>query len=758
MVILRTRPRRCDYSHMAHIVGILTVLLFTFAAFTAPLDDAIERRVTMLLSRMTLDEKLGQMSQSTSMATPLSESIKEEIRRGRWGSFLNAGSPADRAEAQRIARTQSRLGIPLLFGRDVIHGYRTIFPIPLAQSATWDTALVEQAARIAAQEASDEGIRWTFAPMLDIARDPRWGRIAESLGEDPYLAGAFGAALVKGFQGTSLDGASSLASCAKHYVGYGAAEAGRDYNSAWIPEGQLRDVYLPPFRAALNAGAATLMTSFNTLNGVPATGNPFLLRGILRDEWKFNGLVVSDYEAVTEMVPHGYVADARNAAREALHAGVDMEMVSTTYWDHLKSLVSAGEVPQQWIDDAVRNILRLKFRLGLFDEPVPAPRQARVTAESRATAQRVATESVVLLKNEGRVLPLPESVGSVAVIGPLADSPLDQMGTWVMDGRPEEVQTPLAALRHMLGESRVLYAPGMKNSRDYSRDGFEAALAAARKAEVILLFLGEEQILSGEARSRAFLSLPGAQADLVSEIAGLGKPVVGIILAGRPLTFHETAARLNAVLWAWHPGTMGGPAIADLLFGRAVPSGKLTVTFPRTVGQVPIYYAHLSTGRPATADELGVPMGNPADPKGYTSKYIDVDFTPEYPFGYGLSYTEFEYANLQLSAPVMNRNSNLTVSAEVTNHGSREAAEVVQLYVHPVVASVVQPVRLLKGFQRVVLKPGETRRVTFTIAAADLAFHNQQMQLVTEPGRYQVWIAPDSVRGLQAEFSCGPGR
>jgi beta-glucosidase len=701
---------------------------------------------------MTLDEKIGQMSQSTSMATPLADSLKEEIRRGRWGSFLNAGSPADRAEAQRIARNESRLGIPLVFGRDVIHGYRTIFPIPLGQAASWDPDLIEQAARTAAMEAGAEGIRWTFAPMLDIARDPRWGRIAESPGEDPYVAGVVGAAMIRGFQGASLADPSSLASCAKHFAGYGAAEAGRDYNSAWIPEGLLRDVYLTPFRTALESGAVTLMTAFNTLNGVPATGNPFLLRQILRGEWKFNGLVVSDYEGIPEMVPHGYVADAQGAAQAALHAGVDMEMVSTAYYDHLKSLVASGQAHVEWIDAAVRNVLRLKFRLGLFDQKPVAPGQASLTAESRALAQRLATESTVLLKNEGHLLPLAESVGSVAVIGPLADSPVDQMGTWVMDGRPEEVETPLAALRRTLGDARVAYAPGLKNSRDTGTAGFDAALAAARRADVVLLFLGEEQILSGEARSRAFLNLPGAQEDLVNQIAKLGKPSVAVILAGRPLVFHQTAAQLKAVLWAWHPGTMGGPAIADLLFGRAVPSGKLTVTFPRTVGQVPIYYAHLSTGRPASADELGIPMGNPTEPKGYTSKYIDVDFTPEYPFGFGLSYSDFEYSSLQLSAPQIARDGEITVSASVTNRGARRAAEVVQFYVHPVAASVAQPVRLLKGAHRVTLNPGETQRVTFTIPARDLAFHNQQMQLVTEPGRYQVWIAPDSVRGLEGEF------
>ena len=733
--------------------GILTVLVFTVAAFSAQPVTEVDQRVNSLVARMTLDEKIGQMSQSTSMATPISDRIKEEIRRGRWGSFLNAGSPADRAEAQRIARRESRLGIPLIFGRDVIHGYHTIFPIPLGQAASWDPDLIEEAARTAAREAAAEGIHWTFAPMVDIARDPRWGRIAESPGEDPYVGEVVAAAMVRGFQGASLNDPASVASSVKHFAGYGAAEAGRDYNSAWIPEGLLRDVYLRPFQATVSAGATTFMTSFNTLNGVPATGNRFLLRQILRDEWKFKGFVVSDYEAVTEMVTHGYVPNARNAAREAVRAGVDMEMVSTSYFDHLKSLVESHEVDMKTIDDSVRNILRLKYRMGLFDDrPQPAA-QARVTPESRSVAQRLATESAVLLKNDGHLLPLSSSIHSVAVIGPLADSPIDQMGTWVMDGSAQDVETPLAALRKALGEANVFYAPGLNNSRDSSRTGFGAAADAARRADAVLLFLGEEQILSGEARSRAFLNLPGAQEDLITEIAKAGKPMVAIILAGRPLTFHDAAAKVGAVLWAWHPGTMGGPALADLLFGRAVPSGRLTVTFPRTVGQVPIYYAHLNTGRPGAATELGVPMGNPADPKGYTSKYIDVDFTPEYPFGYGLSYTDFEYSNLRVVTPQVRMGGKITISADVANVGTREAVEVAQFYVHAVSASVVQPVRLLKAFRRVQLKSGEKQTVTFSIGTAELAFHNQQMQLVTEPGRYQVWIAPDAVRGLQGEFT-----
>ena len=731
------------------------LFLFVVTALRAPPAD-IEARIDALLARMTLDEKVGQMSQSTSMQTPMSERIKQEIRLGRWGSFLNAGSASDRVEAQRIAKEESRLGIPLLFGRDVIHGYRTIFPIPLGQSASWDPELISQAARIAAREATNDGIHWTFAPMIDITRDPRWGRVAETLGEDPYLTGALGVAMIHGFQGESLDEAGSMAACAKHYAGYGAAEAGRDYNSAWIPEILLREVYLRPFRAARDAGVASIMTAFNALNGVPATGNRFTIREILRGEWKFDGLVVSDYESVIEMIQQGYAADARDAAWKAVRAGVDMEMVSATYFDHLKSLLQAGQIDKRTIDESVRHILRLKFRLGLFDRlrPPAAPaRWAQVAPGALTCAQRLATESVVLLKNEGGVLPLASSTARVAVIGPLADSPVDQMGTWVMDGRTEDTRTPLATLRERLGSERIAYAQGLKSSRDTSREGFGAAAKAAQTADVVLLFLGEEQILSGEARSRAFLNLPGAQEELVSEIAKNGKPLVAVILAGRPLTFHAIAEKASAILYAWHPGTMGGPAIADLLFGQAAPSGKLTITFPRTVGQTPIYYAHLSTGRPPSPNELGIPMGTPAKPTGYTSKYIDVDFTPEYPFGYGLSYTTFQYSNLRLSAPRLRLGGRLTVSAEVRNQGAREADEVVQLYIRDLVASVSRPVRELKGFRRIHLRPGEQQTVRFSFGSKDLAFYNERMQYVTEPGEFQVWISPDSVSGVVGKFN-----
>jgi beta-glucosidase len=724
-------------------------LLLAMACFPAD----IEERINGLVSRMTLEEKLGQMSQR-SVGGAISASLKEQIRQGRWGSFLNAGNAADRAEAQRIALKESRLGIPLIFGRDVIHGYRTVFPIPLGQSASWDPELIREAARVAAREASAAGLHWTFAPMLDITRDPRWGRIAETLGEDPYLSGVLGAAMVRGFQGASLDAPGSIAACAKHYVGYGAAEGGRDYNTTWIPERLLRDVYLPPFHAAVQAGAATVMSAFNDLNGVPTSGNPFTLREVLRKEWKFDGFVVSDWTSVTEMIPHGFAAGPREAAFKALSAGVDMEMVSTSYYDTLKQLVDSGKLDGKLIDDAVRNILRVKFRLGLFDKPVPAAsaEETPPDAAALAVAKRLATQSVVLLKNGNRALPLSKSIGKVAVIGPLADSPADQMGCWVMDGRAVEVRTPLAALRDMLGAARVAYAPGLKTSRDTSHDGFAAALEAARGADAVLLFLGEEQILSGEAHSRAFLDLPGAQEALVEEMAKAGKPLIAVIMAGRPLTFEKTAAKVDAVLYAWHPGTMGGPAIADLVFGNAAPSGRLTVTFPRTVGQVPIYYSHMNTGRPPSEKELGIPTGTPVDPKGFTSKYLDVDFTPAYPFGYGLSYTTFEYSNLRVSSASIPMGGKLTVSADVANTGTVEADEIAQLYVRDLVGSVTRPVKELKGFRRVRLKPGEKRTVEFALNAADLAFHNAEMKFLTEPGEFHVWIGPDSARGLRGEF------
>jgi beta-glucosidase len=706
----------------------------------------IEKKIDALLARMTLEEKLGQMSQAA--FSKLTDKTREEIRQGRWGSLYGGAAPEQWAEAQRIALKESRLAIPLIFAQDVIHGYTTIFPIPLGQSASWDPELVRQAARVAARETSAAGIHWTFSPMMDIARDPRWGRIAEGFGEDPQLASRMAAAMVRGYQGDSLDAADSIAACAKHYVGYGAAEGGRDYNTTWIPENLLRDVYLAPFQAAREAGLATYMSAFNNLNGVPASANAFTLRQVLRDEWKFDGFVVSDYTAIAELIPHGYASDDTDAALKGIRAGVNMEMVSTTYWDHGKALVAGKQLDPKLIDEAVREILRIKFRLGLFDAKGQTPPPAAPPAgPALETARKLAAESLVLLKNQNGTLPLASSLGKVAVIGPLADSARDQLGSWAL-GSPDAVRTPLAALRETLGAGRVVYAPGLKNSRDESHDGFQAAVEAARGVDAVLLFLGEEASLSGEASSRAYLDLPGAQEALVNEVAQAGKPTVAVIMAGRPLTFHNVAAKAGAVLYAWHPGTMGGPAIADVLLGKMAPSGKLPVTFPRTVGQVPIYYNHLNTGRPPA--ETG-----PAAEDKFKSKYLDVSFTPEYPFGFGLSYTSFAYGAPQLSAKSMSVGGSLTVSAEVANTGKVEADETVQLYIRQMAASLAQPVRELKDFRRVHLKPGEKQTVEFTLNSSALAFH-KGAQLVTEPGTFQVWVAPDSSAGTPAQFVLVP--
>ena len=717
------------------------IVCWTIAATAAPPAD-IERKIDALLARMTLEEKLGQMSQATTSG-PLTDQRKEEIRKGRWGSLYGGGTAAQRAEAQQIALTESRLGIPLIYGQDVIHGFHTTFPIPLGQAASWDPALVRQSARIAAREAAGAGIHWTFSPMVDIARDPRWGRVAEGYGEDPYLASAMSAAMVHGYQGDSLDAPDSIAACAKHYVGYGAAEAGRDYNTTWIPENLLRDVYLKPFQAAKEAGIATYMSAFNSINGVPASGNEFTLRQVLRNEWKFDGFVVSDYTAVHELIAHGYAADARDAALKAIRAGVNMEMVSTDYWDNGKALVDAGQLDLKTIDEAVREILRVKFRLGLFDGRTLPGNVQGSHGEALAVAKQLATESLVLLKNDG-ALPLAKSVGKVAIIGFLADSPTDQNGTWV--GEPIGTVTPLTALRQALGESHVIYARGLRGSGDTSRDGFAAAVEAARAADAVLLFLGEEASLSGEASSRAHLDLPGLQQDLAAEVAKVGKPCIAVILAGRPTTFHVVAANMRAVLYAWHPGAMGGPAIASVILGDAVPSGKLAITFPRTVGQVPIYYNHLNTGRPPS--ETG-----PAARDKFRSKYLDVSFTPEYPFGYGLSYSKFDYSRAKGSAPQVKLGGTLVFSADVANTGNVEADEIVQFYTHQLAGSVARPVRELKGFQRIHIRPGEKRTVTFTLSTDDLAFYNSQMKLVTEPGAFEAWIAPDSVSGQKIDFA-----
>ena len=527
----------------------------------------------------------------------------------------------------------------------------------------------------------------------------------------------------------------------------GRRKGGRDYNTTWIPEPLLRNVYLRPFAAAREAGIASFMSAFNDLNGVPASGNEFTLRQVLREEWKFDGLVVSDYESVKEMIEHGYAADARDAALKGITAGVNMEMVSTTYYDNGESLIKSGQLDPRLIDDAVRNILRIKLRLGLFGQKGNRQPEGRAapTPEALAIARQLAEQSLVLMKNEHGTLPLAKSVGKVAIIGPLADSPRDQLGAWAAD-RKSPTRTPLMEFRKALGDARVIYAQGLKNSRDESRQNFPAALEAARGADVVILFLGEGEDMSWRGQFAGIFKLTRAQEELATEVAGVGKPIIAVIMAGRPLTFHDTAQKMDAVLWAWHPGSEGGPAIVNTIFGDSVPSGKLTVTFPRTIGQVPIYYNHMNTGRPASVS------GPYADEK-FTSKYIDESFTPEYPFGYGLSYTTFKYSNLKLSSPQLEIGGQITVTADVANTGNFEADEIVQLYTHQLVGSLTRPVRELRSFQRVHLKPGESKTVQFLLKSDDLAYYNAKGMRIIEPGKFDVWIAPDSASGLQGEFT-----
>lgn len=722
-----------------------------------PKDQAIEHRIDELLAQMTVEEKIGQLCQ-LSLGAPenLTPEIIEKIKKGEVGSFLNCGFGdfETKQKVQKIAVEESRLGIPLIFARDVIHGYRTLFPIPLGQAASWNTKLVKEAARVSAREAAANGIHWTFAPMIDIARDPRWGRIAESCGEDPLLAERFAEAMVSGFQGDSLNDPHSIAACAKHYVGYGAAEGGRDYNTTLIPETELRNVYLRSFKVAQEAGVATFMSAFNDLNGVPTSGNKFTLKTILRDEWGFDGFVVSDWKSVEEMIYHGYCADEKEAAYRGFDGGVDMEMVSETYTKHLKSLIDEGRISMTQLDDAVRHILRIKFRLGLFDKPYsekPSP-DAFLNKEHLAVAKELSKQSIVLLKNDSNTLPLSKDINKLAIIGPMANNQDDQRGTWSLDGLAEDVQTPLVAIQDHLGKDKVVFAKGLKDMMSPDAEGIAEAVAVAASADVIVAFIGEASIMSGEAHCRAFLDLPGDQKSLVSALKAVGKPLVLVFMTGRPMTFEQEAQKADAILYAWHPGTMGGPAIADILFGEDVPSGKLPCTFPRTVGQIPTYYNHRNTGRPPTEDNLGIPAGTPVKPTNYTSNYIDINYTPAYYFGYGLSYTSFAYSQLEITPQKPGKNDTLTISAQVKNTGQYKATEVVQLYIQDVAASLTRPVKELKGFERVEIKPGESVIISFQLTAADLGFYNSENQFVTEAGLFNVWLGGSSIGDLEGKF------
>ena len=675
----------------------------------AMLDEQGERRIDELLAKMTLEEKIGQMTQRNAGAGQ-----EDRVRAGGLGSILNEVDVELINRLQRVAVTESRLGIPLLIGRDVIHGFRTIFPIPLGIAATWNPDLAEAGARIAAVEAASSGVRWTFAPMLDVSRDARWGRIAESFGEDPHLGVEFSRAFVRGFQTDDLSRPDAVAACAKHFAGYGASESGRDYNLVNLSEPLLRNVYLPPFEAAVDAGVATFMAGFHELNGVPASGNAYLLRQILRDEWGFEGFVVSDWASIEELVPHGFATDEKDAAGKALAAGVDMEMETSTYPDHLEALLEEGTVTLEMIDASVRSILRVKLALGLFERPYtdPSAFPASANADHLAAAKQAALESAVLLENDDDALPLSREIGSIAVIGPLADDPHEQLGTWSFDRQLEDSQTPLAALKAFLGDAtEVHYVKGLETSRSRDTGSFAEAVAAAERSDAVVLFLGEEAIITGEAHSRANIDLPGAQEALIAAVAGTDKPVILVVMAGRPLTLGKILDQVDAVLFSFHPGTMAGPALVDLLFGVASPSGKLPVTFPKMVGQLPMYYNYKNTGRPfnpasfVPMDEIPVRAWQTS--LGNETHFLDAGFHPQFPFGFGLSYASFAYSDLEVSSPTIEAGGTLEVAATVTNTGEVVADEVVQLYVRDLVGSVTRPVKELKGFARI--DPGAQR-------------------------------------------------
>ena len=736
-------------------VSACLLAMSLFAAGCSPAEE--DARVERLLSQMTLQEKIGQMNQLS--VAGLTPDMEAAVRNGAAGSILNEVNPEIINEYQRIAVEESRLGIPLLVARDIIHGFRTVFPIPLGMASTFDPELVRYGARLTAQEATASGIRWTFSPMVDVSRDARWGRIAESSGEDTYLNAVMGASMVRGYQGDCSD-STSLAACVKHFVGYGASESGRDYNSTYIPPRALRNVYLPPFEAAVKAGAMTLMTSFNDNDGVPGTGNAFLLKDVLRDEWGFDGFVVTDWASAAEMIQHGFASDGKDAASIAINSGVDMDMMSHVFTAHLEELVASGAVKEKDIDNAVRNILRIKSRLGLFDNPyVDVVRAAEVQYNDSImdAAYRTALESAILLRNEG-VLPVDISrVRRILVTGPMADAPHDQMGTWTFDGQKECTVTPLAAIREMYGDDvEVIYEPGLTYSREFSQRGIAAAVAAARKADVILAFMGEEAILSGEAHCLADITLKGDQRKMIAALAATGKPLVLTVMAGRPLVLDEESRVADAILFSFHPGTMGGPAIADLLFGKAVPSGKLPATFPAASGQVPCYYSHNNTGRPFRGTETmlyDIPREASQTSLGNTSYMLDCGFYPLYPFGYGLSYTEFGY-----SAPVLDRQEYspddvIRVTFTLTNTGRYAATEVAQLYVRDLVGSSARPVKELKGFRRISLDPGESGEYTFELPVQDLAFYGLDMTRKVEPGDFHLWVAGDSMSGEPVSFS-----
>ena len=711
------------------------------AAASAP---EIELKISNLLAQMTLAEKLGQLQQldGTGEGDYRPEHV-DLVRQGLLGSTLNVRGVKNTTELQRVAMNESRLKIPVLFAFDVIHGYRTIFPVPLGEAASWDPSAAESSAGIAAAEASAAGVRWTFAPMVDIARDPRWGRIVEGSGEDPFLGAAMAAARVRGFQGTNYGEPGKMVACAKHWVAYGAVEGGRDYNTTEVSERTLREIYFPPFKAAVDAGVGTFMAAFNDLDGVPCTANHFTLTEVLRGEWHFDGIVDSDYNAVKELVAHGLAADGAAAAALALNAGLNMEMISRLYNENGARLVKGGKVPLAVIDEAVRQVLRIKYRLGLFDRPyADAAREssALLSPAHLAAARTLAARSFVLLKNDRETLPLNPQLKSIAVIGPLADDARDMIGPWTGDGRAEDAVSLLAGIRAKVSPAtRINFARGCEITGD-DRSGFAPAVQAARDSDFTIIAVGDSADMSGEATSRSSLDLTGPQLDLIQAIHATGQPYAVVLVNGRPLSINWVASNSPAILETWFAGTQGGNAIADALFGDVNPGGKLPVTFPRSVGQVPIYYNHKNTGRPPGCDPR------------YASKYIDLPWTPLYSFGYGLSYTRFKLSHLELGAAQIRPDGSVTVGVEVENTGLRAGDEVVELYIHNAAASVTRPVKELKGFKRVALLPGEHQRVEFSLGPEQLGFYNQQMSFVVEPGKIDVSVSTGSEASLESHI------
>ena len=721
-----------------------TLILLALPFFTIAQQKTINQKVDSVLKLMTLEEKVGQMNQYSGMwehTGPITKQgdILDQVKDGKLGSMLNINGVPHTRELQELAM-QSRLKIPLLFGQDVIHGFRNTFPIPLAEAASWDMEIIEKAARIAATEAAAAGIHWTFAPMVDISRDPRWGRVMEGAGEDPYLGSMIATARVKGFQGKSLGNIDAVMACAKHFAAYGAAIGGRDYNSVDISDRTLWEIYLPPFKAAAEAGVATFMNSFNDLNGIPASASKYLQRDILKDKWNFKGFIVSDWGSIGEMIPHGYVKDNYEAAWKASLAGSDMDMESRSYIKHLVTLVNEGKVPVTVIDDAVKRILYKKFEMGLFDDPYKysnAEREKKVLSNPQHAliARDVAKKSIVLLKNEKNILPLSKSTKTIAVIGPITKRVRENLGFWSIEFPDSNyIVSQWAGLQNKLGnKTKLLYAEGC-GIEDTSRAGFANAVAIAKQADVVIMSVGERRDMSGEAKSRSNIHLPGVQEELIKAIHATGKPVVVMINAGRPLVFQWTSENIPAILYTWWLGSEAGNAIADVLFGDYNPSAKLPMTFPRSEGQIPIYYSYLNTGRPAQNDS----------DRFYRSAYNDLSIYPQYEFGYGLSYTSFIYDNLQVNQTKMKSDEVITIKCRITNTGKFAGEEVVQLYLRDKVASLIRPVKELKDFKKIMLQPGESKIIEFIINKDKLSFYNQQLDWVAEPGEFEIMIGSSS--------------